>query len=51
MPEPARHPDSSVADTDALAKAFTAPGINEVIDRWQSRHPYKVGWANHEPLV
>ncbi|OIJ84651.1 hypothetical protein [Streptomyces monashensis] len=40
----------TVADTEALAKAFTAPGIHEVIDRWQSRHPYKVGWANHEPL-
>lgn len=40
-----------VADSDALAKAFTAPGISEVIDRWQSRHPYKVGWANHEPLA
>jgi hypothetical protein len=41
----------AVADTDALAKAFTAPGIHEVIDRWQSRHPYKVAWANHEPLT
>jgi hypothetical protein len=40
----------TLADTDALAKAFTAPGLHEVIDRWQSRHPYKVGWANHEPL-
>ncbi|MEU8975328.1 hypothetical protein AB0D11_39925 [Streptomyces monashensis] len=40
----------TVADTEALAKAFTAPGIHEVIDHWQSRHPYKVGWANHEPL-
>ncbi|MGD0558418.1 MAG: hypothetical protein ABSA93_26015 [Streptosporangiaceae bacterium] len=35
---------------DALAKTFAAPGIGEVIDRWQSRYPYKVGWANHEPL-
>jgi hypothetical protein len=41
----------ALADTDALAKAFTAPGISEVIDHWQSRHPYKVGWANHEPLA
>ena len=41
----------AVADTDALAKAFTAPGIHEIIDHWQARHPYKVGWANHEPLV
>jgi hypothetical protein len=40
----------AVADIDALAKAFAAPGIGEVIDRWQSRYPYKVGWANHEPL-
>ncbi|MCO5994224.1 hypothetical protein [Actinoallomurus rhizosphaericola] len=41
----------TVADLDALAKGFTAPGLHEVIDRWQSRHPYKVAWANHEPLA
>ncbi len=41
----------ALADIDALGKAFAAPGIGEVIDRWQSRHPYKVGWANHEPLL
>jgi hypothetical protein len=41
----------AVADTDALAKAFTAPGLHEVIDHWQARHPYKVAWANHEPLA
>jgi hypothetical protein len=40
----------ALADTDALAKAFAAPGIGEVIDRWQSRYPYKVGWANHAPM-
>ncbi|MEV7555762.1 hypothetical protein AB0N89_39605 [Amycolatopsis sp. NPDC089917] len=39
-----------VADTDTLAKAFAAPGLHEVIGRWQSRHPYQVAWANHEPL-
>jgi hypothetical protein len=41
----------SLADTGALAKAFTAPGLDEVIGRWQSRHPYQVAWANHEPLA
>jgi hypothetical protein len=41
----------TLADIDALAKAFATPGIGEVIDRWQSRYPYKVGWANHEPLT
>lgn len=41
----------AVADTEALAKAFGAPGVHEVIDRWQSRHPYKVAWANHEALA
>ena len=40
-----------VADEEALAKAFAAPGIEEVIRDWQSRRPYKVGWANHAPLV
>jgi len=41
----------TVADSDALAKAFAAPGIEEVIHHWQARHPYEVGWANHEPLA
>lgn len=41
----------SVADTDTLAKAFSAPALHEVIDKWQSRHSYKVAWANHEPLA
>ncbi|GAA3523556.1 hypothetical protein GCM10022222_02060 [Amycolatopsis ultiminotia] len=40
----------SVADTDTLAKTFAAPGVHEVIARWQARHPYRVAWANHEPL-
>ncbi|MEU6825380.1 hypothetical protein ABZ921_32570 [Streptomyces atriruber] len=40
----------AVADTDALAKASAEPGLHKVIDHWQSRHPYKVAWANHEPL-
>ncbi|OOC02633.1 hypothetical protein [Amycolatopsis azurea] len=40
----------AVADTETLAKAFAAPGLHEVIGRWQSRHSYKVAWANHEPL-
>lgn len=38
-------------DVETLGKAFAAPGVHEVIDRWQSRHPYKVAWANHESLV
>ncbi|MEU6479828.1 hypothetical protein ABZ858_23665 [Streptomyces sp. NPDC047017] len=41
----------AVTGIDALAKAFTAPGLHEVIEHWQSRHPYKVAWANHEPLA
>jgi hypothetical protein len=41
----------SLADVGDLAKAFSAPGVAEVIGRWQSRHPYKVAWANHEPLA
>ncbi|WP_067566236.1 hypothetical protein [Nocardia acidivorans] len=40
-----------VADMDTLAKAFTAPGLHEAIGRWQSRHPYRVAWANHEVLA
>nr|BFD88132.1 hypothetical protein StreXyl84_75330 [Streptomyces sp. Xyl84] len=41
----------AVADLDTLAKTFTAPGLHEVIGRWQSRHPYQVAWANHEVLA
>lgn len=41
----------AVADTDTLAKAFAAPGLHEVIRRWQSQHSYKVAWANHEVLA
>ncbi len=41
----------AVPDIDALAKAFAAPGVHEVIGRWRSRHPYKVAWANHEALA
>lgn len=40
----------TVADTDTLKKALAAPGAHDVIEYWQSRHPYKVAWANHEPL-
>ncbi|WP_067895869.1 hypothetical protein [Nocardia vaccinii] len=38
----------ALPDVETLGKAFAAPGLHEVIDRWQSRHPYKVAWANHE---
>jgi hypothetical protein len=37
-------------DTRALAASFALPGVAELIRRWQSRHPYKVVWVNHEPL-
>ncbi|ONI91983.1 hypothetical protein ALI144C_00195 [Actinosynnema sp. ALI-1.44] len=48
-----RPPGSRTADRRrhrAGEGAFAAPGLHEVIDRWQSRHPYKVAWANHAPL-
>jgi hypothetical protein len=35
---------------DALGAAFTAPGLEELIAGWQARYPYRVVWANHEPL-
>lgn len=41
----------AVADTNALAAAFRAPGVHEVIRRWQARYPYRAAWANHEPLT
>ncbi|WUV84976.1 hypothetical protein OG552_32090 [Streptomyces sp. NBC_01476] len=39
-----------LADLDALNAAFSTPGLEEFIQRWQSRYPYKVVWAHHEPL-
>jgi hypothetical protein len=39
-----------VADLDALNASFAAPGVEELIGRWQSRYAYQVVWANHEPL-
>jgi hypothetical protein len=38
---------AEIADLDAL---FAVPGTEELIGRWQARFPYKVVWANHEPL-
>ncbi len=40
-----------VADRAALDAAFAAPGAEELIGRWQARFPYRVVWANHEPLA
>jgi hypothetical protein len=40
-----------LADLDALNAAFTVGGLEEFIGRWQSRFPYQVVWANHEPLA
>ncbi|MEU1046464.1 hypothetical protein ABZ400_15040 [Streptomyces sp. NPDC005897] len=31
--------------------SFTMPGALDLIKRWQSRHPYKAVWVNHEPLT
>jgi hypothetical protein len=39
-----------VADTEALNAVFALPGVAQLIGRWQARYPYKVVWANHEPL-
>lgn len=37
-----------VADRDALATMFAAPGAGDVIHKWQAQYPYKVAWVNHE---
>ncbi len=39
-----------LADVEALNAAFQAPGLEDLIGRWQARYPYRVVWANHEPL-
>ncbi|MFG3289163.1 hypothetical protein ACGF3G_10215 [Streptomyces sp. NPDC048179] len=41
----------NVADFEALGQAFAAPGVDKIIDFWQARYPYKVAFANHEPLA
>lgn len=38
-------------DLEALNASFAAPGVEELIRRWQSRYPYRVVWANHEALA
>ncbi len=48
---PAAFVGVAVAYAQAEAKGFTAPDLPEVLDRWQARRPYKVTWANSEPLV
>ncbi|AIV33681.1 hypothetical protein [Streptomyces sp. CCM_MD2014] len=40
-----------VRDLDALNAIFSMPGAVDLIKRWQSRHPYKAIWVNHEPLA
>jgi hypothetical protein len=40
-----------LADIAALNAAFVARDWRELIQRWQSRFPYRVVWVNHEPLV
>ncbi|MEU2723336.1 hypothetical protein [Streptomyces smyrnaeus] len=41
----------SLTDLDALNATFTMPGAADLIKHWQSRHPYKAIWVNHEPLT
>lgn len=40
-----------VADLDTLSASFTLPELEEFIQRWQARYPYRVVWVNHEPLA
>lgn len=40
-----------LADLDALNGSFAAPGIEELIEHWQAKYPYKVVWVNHEQFA
>lgn len=40
-----------LTDLDALNASFAVPGVDELIERWQARRPYRVVWVNHEPLT
>lgn len=42
---------ASFPDLDTVAAALASPAHDEFVGRWQSRFPYKVVWANHEPLI
>ncbi|WP_438875018.1 hypothetical protein [Winogradskya humida] len=51
--QPSRSPPGMqlrLTDLDALNASFTMPGVFELIERWQSRYPYKAIWVNHQPL-
>jgi hypothetical protein len=39
-----------VTDLPTLGAAFQAPGVEEIIGRWQAEHPYRVAFVNHTPL-
>jgi hypothetical protein len=41
--------DTGLVQSAATRRHIPIPG--EVIEHWQSRHPYRVAWANHEPLA
>jgi hypothetical protein len=38
-------------DLDTIAAAFRDPALGEFMGKWQGRFPYKVVWANHEPVL
>lgn len=40
-----------VADLAALNAMFETPGVEDLIERWQAKFPYKVVWVNHEPFA
>jgi len=41
----------AVADLETLGKAFAAPELHTVIDKWKGRHSYRVAFANHESIA
>ncbi|MCP2256648.1 hypothetical protein LX15_000331 [Streptoalloteichus tenebrarius] len=40
----------SCPDVAALEALSASPELLDTISRWQTRTPYQVVWANHEPL-
>lgn len=40
----------NLADLDALNASFGIEGLEEFSEGWQSRHPYRLVWVNHQPL-
>jgi hypothetical protein len=40
-----------VDDRSALGGVFADKAVEDLIQKWQARHPYRMAWVNHESLA